>query len=70
MFRVNLPEGNNGDRAITVLDTQGRLVNTQRIDASNATSYDMDLSALPSGVYMVTVQNERERFTSMIQIVH
>jgi hypothetical protein len=70
MFRVNLPEGNNGDRAITVLDTQGRLVNTQRVDASNATSYDMDLSALPSGVYMVTVQNERERYTGMIQIVH
>ncbi len=70
LFRVELPEGNRGDRALTVLDTQGRLVHTHRIDASNGASYTMDLTALPSGVYMVLVQNERERYTGMIQIVH
>lgn len=70
VFRVNMPEGDHVGRIMTVLDMQGRMVSAHRIDAGTGSSYQMDLSTLPSGVYLVMLQNERERYTGMIQIVH
>lgn len=69
-FRVNMPAGTSAQRTMSVLDTQGRLVHTQGITAAAGSTFEMDLSTLPSGVYMVLMQNDNERYTGTIQIVH
>jgi hypothetical protein len=70
VVNVNIPASKyNGE--LVILDLAGKQVFSTNVNANvNATSVDIDVAALPKGMYYVRFGNEKEGFTSqMLQLL-
>ncbi len=67
-FKLVMPQALGNHASLEVLDLTGRTVARQAL--KGAGMVDVDLSALPNGLYTVYVQGENNRSTTKISIQH
>lgn len=56
MFRLELPEGSNGSVVPSGADLQGRIVLRKGLSTNAGKVFELDLTTLPSGAYMIMMQ--------------
>jgi hypothetical protein len=69
-FRLDLPAAINGAVNLRVLDLQGRALAWKGAVQADGRTFDLDLSALPNGAYMVIVNSDRTVYTGKVQVAH
>jgi hypothetical protein len=67
-FTLELPEAMNGDAMLQVLDLAGRMVAQQRLTGTAV--QQVDLSALPDGLYTLVLHNNGRIFNAKTSIQH
>lgn len=70
MFRLELPEGSNGSVDLQVLDLQGRIVLRKGLSSNAGKVFELDLTTLPSGAYMIMMNDTQHVYSGKVQIVH
>ena len=65
---VNKPVGADVHQ-LTLFDIQGRIVRQQSFNDTNGTSYQMELSDLPEGIYILQLRNEKGDWSLMEKII-
>lgn len=70
MLTIEVLASLNAQSELYVLDVNGRIIQSEQIEMLAGYFYhEVDLTALPSGVYMVSLKTEENVYTERIQIV-
>ncbi len=64
---LNIETSNDGITQVTITDMEGRTVQSTTLLAARRTQ--LDVSALPAGIYVVTIENNTELLRRAVQLV-
>ena len=64
---LNIATSNDGTTQVTITDMAGRTVQSTTLFAARRTQ--LDVSALPAGIYVVTIENDTELLRRAVQLV-
>ena len=64
---LNIETSNDGTTQVTITDMAGRTVQSTTLLAARRAQ--LDVSALPAGIYVVTIENNTELLRRAVQLV-
>lgn len=62
--------GLTGEAVVTIAASDGRIVEKEQMNETTGTQLVADLSGLPSGAYVVNVEQEGDRVTERLMVAH